>query len=217
MHLKEVSLLATEIELLYEFYIKLLGFPSLYKSSEFISLKIGSSILNFSLNNNEKHLYHFAIEIPINLLEKSALWLQKKGLNLVKPSGKSTIIVHHEVWNAYSIYFYDVLGNLIEFIVRVDNNIFSDADHFGPDEIVRLSEVGTGVQDPVSSAEFLTKHFDVKIYDNGPQNKAFVCIGDSNGLLILSKTDRLWFPSSNLRAVKSKIIIDTEIGTLTLN
>ncbi|NAW50040.1 hypothetical protein GNY06_01075 [Elizabethkingia argentiflava] len=106
MKLNKVYIAVTDLDKAKVFYADILGFELINESQKELEFKVGRSILNL-IEYQTNALYHFAFEIPINLLESAAAWLQDRDIQLILPDEEKSVFIDIEIWNARSIYFYD--------------------------------------------------------------------------------------------------------------
>jgi catechol 2,3-dioxygenase-like lactoylglutathione lyase family enzyme len=178
-----------------DFYNQVLELAIVCRSENSISFQIGDSILTFEENLEVLDpKYHFAFNIPCNNIEQGFHWL-KDRLDVIKDK-ENNFIFEFETWNAKAIYFYDPNNNLVEFIARKDLNNFSE-DIFSSKSILNISEVGIATENPIDLSENIFKKFQVEFFEKGPKRDDFVAQGDENGLFVISKTSRYWFPTSD--------------------
>jgi hypothetical protein len=66
---------------------------------------------------------------------------------------------------------------------------------FGSDSIVSISEIGIVTDDVPAVRKAISEKYGIPIFSKPPLNDIFTAIGDDDGLLILSKTERMWHPT----------------------
>ena len=91
------------------------------------------------------------------------------------------------------IYFRDPDGNILECIARhrLDN---ASAQAFGPASLLNVSEIGWPVEDVPQSVERLEQQLGLSVF--GSASDTFTPLGDDEGLLIVVKLERPWFPTA---------------------
>lgn len=89
-----------------------------------------------------------------------------------------------EDWNAHACYFRDPAGNLLEFIAR--HTLPTETDSLVP---LCVSEIGVAVP---SVSEWLNAHPDLARYR--PPTDEFATVGDEEGLFIVVREGRPWYP-----------------------
>lgn len=175
------------------FYTQNLQLPLLAESSHALSFAAGSTTLNFLLSTAPNPRYHFTFNIPNNQLQAAIAWSQN-NLTLLY-NDDNDLITTFDNWNAQSIYFYDNNGSILEFIARFDLNNAS-TQPFSPQSILNISEIGIAEDAPLNTAETLTTQYPLPYFTKGPKHDAFVALGDDNGLLLIAKTQRNWYPTT---------------------
>jgi catechol-2,3-dioxygenase len=134
-------------------------------------------------------LYHVAFNVPRNKLPEAKRWLAQRATLLWKDGWDE---FGFPSWDARAIYVHDPAGNLVELIAR--QALANEASTpFGTDSLLCISEVGFPVADVATSVAMLTSSLEVEPYDG--QSAEFAPLGDEQGLLIVVKEGRPWFPS----------------------
>ena len=192
MNILEVKILTDNLVETEKFYAELLGFHTTKKDSNTISFLAGQSILTFIQSNELNPTYHFAFNIPNNKINDAAKWVSA-SCDLIENSDNE-IIVNFESWNAKAFYFYDNNKNIVEFIARFDLDNCSD-NKFEASSIQSISEIGIVMDDPISYADSLVTHSDVTYFQKQPIRENFVVLGNDEGLFIIAKTQRNWYPT----------------------
>lgn len=173
------------------FYSAVVGLK-VESADESVSIIAGSSSLKFRKTHQQNPIYHIALNIPCNHIEEALQW-SKNILQLI-PVSSQNVIADFSDWNARSIYFYDNNKNILEFIARLDLQNPSTR-LFSIDSIISISEFGIVSED----VEELVPNFHVSyylpVYPIQPINANFAAMGDGNGLLVLFKLGRKWFPT----------------------
>jgi hypothetical protein len=179
MKIKEITLHANSLDGIRNFYIDILELSVLEENNHKISIIGGTSILSFILSKeSEAPYYHFAMNITENKRDQALHWLKNKGVEINQIDGQDDY--YSVSWNSHSIYFYDPLGNIVEFIAR-HNIVEDDQGNFISEDIKNISEIGFPVEEV-------------------PNVSAFAPLGDEEGLFILSGLNRNWLGSN--KAVK---------------
>ncbi|MFU1796517.1 VOC family protein [Paenibacillus azoreducens] len=194
MKLEEVILQTNQPDAIKRFYGTLLGLDVYEDSLSGISFRTGSSRLSFTkAYAEEKAYYHIAFAIPSNKSEEAKQWVKEKGVALYSKDGKDEFFF--ENWNATAFYFYDPDGNLIEFIAHhmVD---YAVDERFGPEHLLRISEIGLPVEDVPEAVRNLIGTFQLNEW--GGDGQQFAPLGDAGGALIVVNKNRPWFPDGRL-------------------
>ena len=178
------------------------------KSAKDLKLKIGSSFLTFKKTDVKNPVYHFAFEIPNNLLEEAIEWASGK-LELVQ-FDKGSVIADFAAWNASSIYFYDNNGNIVEFIARFDNKTESN-ETFDASCILNVSEIGLVAQNVAQLCKEIKIKTSVTLFTKQKPRDDFAVAGDNHGLFIIVLENRRWFATQiRARRFPVKVKIDNE-------
>ena len=192
MEIKEVTLFTHNLIAVRNFYSNELELELLEHSGSELCYKAGASQLRFKSITGCKPYYHLAFNIPPKLLEEALKWL-KGHAQLIAWQGKE--LIDFPNWNARSLYFYDPVGNILEFIARQDLPANSRLD-FDRDCILNISEIGI-VNDPVFELQKkLENEYGVPVFARQTPNNEFCPMGDDNGLLIVVTAHRNWFPTA---------------------
>ena len=192
MEIKEIQVLTDDLKGTEDFYTNILEFKLISKAQNTISFLIGNSTLTFIKSHKQNPNYHFAFNIPHNHLDSATIWARSK-LTLLK-NEDNEIISNFESWNSKAIYFYDNNNNILEFIVRFDLENESKYE-FDSTSIIAISEIGIVTEEPLKFANQLIESNNLNFFEKGTQSEQFVSIGNDNGLLIIVKKERKWYPT----------------------
>jgi catechol-2,3-dioxygenase len=193
MEILEIKLNTDDIISTEAFYTNILEFKLIKKSEKSISFLVGNSILSFIKSENLQPKYHFAFNIPNNKLEEAINWISKK-LNLIKIDN-NTSVADFESWNAKAIYFYDNNENILEFIARFDLESLIE-NQFDTSSILSISEIGVVTNEPLNLSKKISENYNLNLFEKGVQSVDFASLGDDNGLIILVKPNRKWYPTN---------------------
>jgi len=210
MNILEIEILTSNFDETEYFYTKVLGLKTINKTQDIISLVAGKSTLTFRYSDRTSSTYHFAFNIPNNKLDEALIWLSKKA-ELIK-NEEGTFITNFDSWNAKSLYFYDNNGNVLEFITRFDLNQISDQP-FTSGSISAISEIGVVTDTPIAFAERMINEHELQYFAKGPKREDFAVLGDDNGLIIISSSNRDWYPTHH-RAEKHPVKMKIDVGTV---
>lgn len=184
MLLRFVNLQTPCVEQTVDFYAAL-GLPVLARGPGYGVLRAGTTQLMWQQAPSDRRpTYHFAFDIPRNQLTEAAAWLSRR-VALLEQDGATRF--DFPDWNASAVYFYDPAGNIVEFIAR--SNLANDHQgEFGPEQILRVSELGWPVADPEQAQQL----FGLPAWrDYGP----FKALGGETGLILLVSEGRPWKPT----------------------
>jgi catechol-2,3-dioxygenase len=208
MNILEIQILTDRLAETELFYSQVLELKILRKSENLISFKTGQSSLTFISSNRIHPIYHFAFTIPCDKLEEAIIWIASK-IDLIK-NEKNEVVTDFKNWNAKSVYFFDNNGNILEFIARFSLNNTS-AKPFSSTSIESISEIGIVTDTPLKLADTLVEENNLSYFSRGPKSEKFAVLGDDNGLFIISKINRKWYPTKEKsRSFYSKIIFSTD-------
>lgn len=193
MTLNEVEIKTANIKPIKAFYENVMELPTTQIDDQSIRIKIGTSYLKF-IEDSEKKLpaYHLAFNIPKNKLQEAINWSINK-VEFVKKENE-VLITNFENWNANSVYFFDVVGNVLEFIARHDLDNATIAQ-FNSDQILNISEFGIVKDQPDVYGKHLVDTYGLHLFEKNHNNETFTVVGDDNGLLVIVKTNRNWYPT----------------------
>ena len=204
MKLAHIQIQSNNIQQTATFYKDILDLPIIEKTKESVSIQAGDSVLEFVENPEFKSIYHFAFNIPENKLDEAIDWCKSK-VDLIFIEDQK-VITNFENWNANAVYFYDNSGNLLEFIARHDlDNVQTEA--FSSKAILNISEIGIVNENPLALGNQLIAQNGLEFFSKNANSELFAAVGDDEGLLIMVKPDRNWYPTqtpseSNKTAVR---------------
>lgn len=197
MKIKQVHLHTSCLANLEKFYVQKLGFEKVNEDLNSFTIQTGKSQLCFS-SSVENAFYHFAFNIPENQLEMAIKYLKNKQIELLKYNDKE--VLDFPNWNAHAIYFFDVAGNIVEFIARHDLNNFSNIV-FDTSCITEISEVGFPVPSIQTFYEKIQKNWDIPVYSHASNLETFCAIGNPEGLFIIVSLEKQWLPTTKACAI----------------
>lgn len=204
MKFAEVRLPANDVDAQAVFYGDTLGLPIVARNDGEVHFQVGVSRLVFAqVLSQDFAPQHFAFNIPEHRLEEARSWLQKRCELIPDEAGNE--VIHSENWNAHSVYFYDADGNIGELIAR-HTQPTPHAGAFDASALLCVSEVGSVTDDPAATAKLACANLNAQVY-RSKLNDTFVPVGDEDGLLIIVKMGRLWYPDCVLPAQYSPITL----------
>ena len=201
MRITRLHLLSRDLESQHQFYAGTLGFPVLARSATTLTIAIGDSQLNLidaRAAGSAAHVpAHFAFNIPYDQLLAAKAWLAPRMPLLADQSGRSDF--HNEAFASHQIYFLDPDGNIGELIGRARLPA-SVGEPFTAATAVRgLSEIGLAVPDVPAVVRGYCAALGPSRY--GPEPGAeFAAVGDDDGMLIVVRAGRIWFPETGIPA-----------------
>ena len=192
MHIKELTLYTNNISALKDFYGNVLSLKINSEDYNYVEYQTGESVLRFKEDSSINTHYHFAFNIPANKIEEAEEWMNGKVELL--PIEDNNYIADFENWNAKSIYFYDSVGNIVEFIARFDlqNDV---VEKFDSSQILSVSEMGIVANDVTAFTDKLKNEYKVFDFVKSDNSDSFSAMGDDNGLFIIAIETRHWYPT----------------------
>ncbi|WP_047788499.1 VOC family protein [Tenacibaculum mesophilum] len=193
MTLNEIEIKTIDIKPIKNFYKNVLELPTTQSDNKSICIKIGASYLKFIEDTkNPPPAYHLAFNIPENKLQEAIDWSANR-FEFVKKENE-VLITNFENWNANSVYFYDVDGNILEFIARHDLDNTA-TEQFNSSQVLNISEFGIVKDRPDVYGKYLIDTYGLHLFEKNHNSETFTALGDDNGLLIIVKTNRNWYPT----------------------
>lgn len=215
MKLAHIQIQSNNIQQTATFYKDILDLPIIEKTKNSVSIQAGNSVLEFLENPEFKSIYHFAFNIPENKLDEAIDWCKSK-VDLIFIEDQK-VITNFENWNANAVYFYDNNGNLLEFIARHDlDNAQTEA--FSSKAILNISEIGIVNENPLALGEQLIEQHGLEFFSKNASSELFAAVGDDEGLLIMVKPDRNWYPTQTpSESNKTAVRIENKGNKIELN
>ncbi|KAF9659888.1 glyoxalase [Tenacibaculum mesophilum] len=211
MTLNEIEIKTANIQTVKAFYTNVLELPTTQINIKSIRIKIGTSYLKFIEDSkNSSPAYHLAFNIPENKLQEEIEWSAGR-FEFVKKENK-ILITNFENWNANSVYFYDVDGNILEFIARHDLDN-ATTEQFNSNQILNISEFGIVKNRPDIYGKYLIDTYGLRLFEKNHNSETFTALGDDNGLLIIVKTNRNWYPTETPSKASTATIKLNNSGT----
>lgn len=212
MKISKVTIYTHDLEGMDNFYCTRLGFERLKKSSTFLEIKIGESILTFEAAfPKEQKQYHFAFNIPRNLFKEAKDWIQLYT-PLLKQDGQDE--VYFESIDASSCYFYDPEENVVELIARQSNNPVVYVDQFTAQAILSIAEMNLTTDDVLQVGETLIT-LGIPVRNNERINiSSLNFMGESNNdaFILLGPANRNWYFSTKDAVIsRTKIIVNDQL------
>ncbi|WP_430786594.1 VOC family protein [Virgibacillus flavescens] len=205
MIISRVSLYTNYLNQLKEFYIDHLGFIELTSDEKSFKIKIGQSVLEFIQNDDlEKPFYHFAFNIPTDIVDSAKEWAKSKVALTTEEDEDEVYFTNSK---AQSFYFLDPAGNIVEFISRKEVSPASEAPHFTTDHLLNISEINLTTNNVISIGNQLI-NFGIPARDNESldsdflnfmgekEDGAFLLLGPKGRRWIFSDADSEVFPLS---------------------
>lgn len=209
MNFTEVKLYSSDLQLMKEFYVDLLGFNLVKLNTNQLTIKVGESNLSFLLNStNKEYIYHYAFTIPENLFNHAKkMFKSKVSLNTEENDDE----VYFKFLDAKSFYFNDPSNNVIELIAR--NSYQSDKNNFSINDIISISEINFTVDKVIQEASKLFEHGFKLIDGRSLKEDGLNFIGDNYGYLLVGPPKRNWFFSNQISKV-SPVSVELKQGLI---
>ena len=211
MLIKTLTLLTPDPKSVTDFYADILGLNRIADEEGIYGLQIGSSKLLFrQAETGWAGRYHFAFNIPENQFAEAKSWLNLRTAILQTSSGQDEF--HFEDWNAHSVYFYDPVGNIAELIARHELKNAS-TETFDSEYILCISEIGLAAEDIPLLVRQVEQVAAVEKYKDS--SETFTALGNEEGLFVIVKAGRIWFPETGIPAQILPVQVDVldEDGT----
>jgi hypothetical protein len=197
MQIRKLVLETRDLVLVSAFYERVLEIPA-FQGKEFFMLPFGETDLIFRQAAGQFNpFYHFAINIPANKIEEARNWLSGK-VELIWMEDYKSDIADFVTWNARSVYFFDVAGNIVELIARFDLDN-STVEPFSANQFLSVSEVGlvfTENEIGDRTTDF-TNRYSLPFFSKQLPEQQFKVLGDDLGLFIIVSEHRSWYPTND--------------------
>lgn len=207
MQIKELKIYTVKLEAQKVFYRDILGLVVLKNSTNWISFRVGRSVLKIEQRENATP-YHFAINIPANQEIEALKWLKAK-VDIVKDGDNE--IQDFDFWNAKAIYFYDADNNIVEFIARKNLNNASELP-FNQNSLLEISEIGMPTLDIEEKFKVLNEGLGLEVFSGSFER--FCAIGGETGLFIcINRREKDWYPKND-KALPSDFSVRYEANSM---
>jgi catechol-2,3-dioxygenase len=202
MHIHEVTLAAADLEAQQAFYAGTLGLPEVAAEPGSVAFAAGRSRLVFRAAPPPVPQAHIAFAIAPGAFAEAAEWLTQRVAPIQDTSGATTFF--HPSWNADAIYFSDPAGHILELIARRATPEMAAGDP----PIQAICEVGLVADDVLGAAAAFVAQLGL---DTSPDDdELFRALGDDEGMIILVKRGRIWFPETGVAATPAVIAVVVE-------
>jgi len=224
MQVIELTLAGLDLEALRRFYVGVLGLRELEPGSTGrLAVQAGRTCLFFipaplgaTPSPEISPRYHFAMDVPPARFANAVNWLHERGGPIASPTGQTQF--HSDSWNADNIYFSDPQGNILELICRHEEPnarlLAASATPFNASEIMGITEIGLTADSVVNTTGALISHMPgLKIY-SGEGSDEFTAVGSREGLFIVVRRGRIWFPETGVPAdfLPLSVLVELETG-----
>lgn len=191
MNIIELELLSDDLTATEKFYKKVLGLNTFFTEKDALFYQVGFTKLIFRKSENQKPVYHFAIDLPSNRFFDAHHFI-KQHTDIIPVEGED--IANFVNWDAKSFYFYDNNGNIVECITRYPNHAYDD-EPFSSKSFISISEIGLVTNNVKELVDVFAKEEGVPIFKRQPRSDTFTASGDDEGLFIISLKGRDWYPT----------------------
>ena len=193
MLISQVELPVSDAAQAARFYGDLLGLPN-RTGDGVVEVEVGLSLLLLHPGPVGPGAYHCAITVPEDRFAEAKAWLRER-VSLLERDGLDEFALGAP-WNSQSLYFAGPDGILLELIARHDLATLSSSGRFTSADLLRISEIGLAVPDVPAAVESLQNAFGLPVF--GTAAAGFTPLGDPDGLLILVREGRPWFPTTTV-------------------
>ena len=195
MRIRELRIKTASLSNQREYYAHILRLPVIAEKTRWLAIQAGDTQLVFEQADGWQGKYHFAFDVPENQFEAAREWIMRRT-PLIKLDGNDSFDFQN--WNAHSLYFYDAAGNILELIAR-HNQPNASSSPFTERSLLHVSEIGLAADDVLATVNSICDNLGVGVYD-GEGSDTFTAVGDEDGLFIVVKRGRVWYPNTGIRA-----------------
>lgn len=190
-----------------------------------VEVTVGASVVRFREDPDAAGDQHLAFLVDDARFDAARRFLEA-GPGLLA-DGDRTEFEAQPAWNARSLYFPGPDRSVLEVIARRDlpqplsagaapgAEATTPADTgaqpfpFGPRDLLTVSEVGVAVPDVVATADLLAAAGIGRYPDGSP---TFTPSGHVDGMLVLVRPGRAWFPTSDRRVGEPPVTVVAQAG-----
>jgi len=206
MLISKVELPVSDVVQSARFYGDVLGLP-VRTGGGVVEIGVGLSVLLLDPGPVEPGAYHYAITVPEDRFAESKAWLQER-VPLLERDGLDEFTLGAP-WNSQSVYFAGPDEILLELIARHDLPAASSSGRFSSADLLRISEIGLAVPDVPAAVAALQVAFRLPVF--GTAAAEFTPLGDHDGLLIVVRQGRPWFPTTTVTPSLGPIAVTVEL------
>lgn len=192
MRLLDVRIPTADLAALRSFYGETLGLPVVAEGAGSFTVRAGTTRLTFAegVGAGATPPQHVAFTIPRNRLAGAKGWLARRAALLTQDGADEFASAG---WRVQMVYFRDPAGNILELIARQTLANGATAP-FDAGQMLNLSEVGLPTGDVPGTVAALGREFGLSVY--GEPSETFTAVGNAEGLLIVVRAGRHWFPTT---------------------
>lgn len=200
MRLTHLRLWAANVAPLHTFYAQVLELPITQFTADRLELVAGDTTLVFErAPAGWNDVYHFAFNIPPHLFAEAKAWLRQRTSLISDSTGADDFSsTPASPWDARMFYFYDPAGNVLELIARnklARNELATTAlTSFNSKHLLNISEIGLATMNVPETVARIETAMGLQRFNDA--SETFGPVGDHNGLFIVVKHGRIWFPET---------------------
>jgi catechol-2,3-dioxygenase len=206
MLISQVELPVSDTVQAARFYGDVLALPT-RTGGGVVQVEVGPSVLLLHPGPVEPGAYHGAITVPEDRFAEAKAWLQER-VSLLERDGLDEFALGAP-WNSQSVYFTGPDGILLELIARHDLAAAESSGRFSSADLLRISEIGLAVPDVATAVASLHNAFGLPVF--GTAAAEFTPLGDPDGLLIVVRQGRPWFPTTTVTPSLGRIAVTVEL------
>ena len=206
MEIKKLTLFSNNLIEQEQFYGNKLGFPTDRINDNRVVINTQENQLIFESSKNN-FCYHFAFLIPTGSLESAMDFLKKRNIQLLPFKGSE--IIHFN--SGRSIYFYDMDGNIAEFIERPTLQ-YPSINDFSIEQVIKVNEIGLPVKNTLKMANYIVDELGINPINKSEFSNTFCWVGDFNGVIIVVKEGRNWLPTNIPGSTNDFSVVYSEEG-----
>jgi hypothetical protein len=170
------------------FYHETIGFEIVVETRETLTLQAGASQIMFEqASDGSEPYYHFAFNIPENLIAEARQWLSAR-VPLLRHAESGADVIAFDEWHAHALFCSDPAGNLVELIARHSLRNASN-EPFDVRQILYMSEIGIVPPAIEPAIQQIQSTFAIGHYLG---QRSF--LGDERGIIILIDPQYRWMP-----------------------
>lgn len=188
------------------FYCDVLSLPT-RANGDVVEVQIGASVLLLDQRAVHPGVYHCAINIPADRFGQAKVWLQQRVAPLGRDGQDEFDLA--APWNSQFVYFTGPDGIILELIARHDQPASSTAPLSSAD-LLCISEIGLAVPDVPAAVAQLRDALRLPVF--GAAAADFTPLGDPDGLLIVVRRGRPWFPTNNVLPSEGPLAVTIDAG-----
>ncbi len=200
MRINDLTILARDLETQRRFYADTLGFAIESSTAIEFTVMAGGSRLRFldqTAARSAFNPFHFAFNIPFDQFESAKAWTAARVPLIADNAGLTDF--PSDLFASRQFYFYDPDGNIVEFIGRQRQPSADGGEFSARDSVQGISEIGVAVPHvPDAVRGFLTTFGESRFGPNPGSD--FAAVGDDDGMLIVVRQGRTWFPDTGIPA-----------------